>query len=174
MLPLFLRIGAGKNWHYNPWGRSPGTTSQGLACVWRLKRAFGVNQITAMFEAEQKKVEKLILSYCAEQGLPAPQEITWSPVPFSGEWGIATTFFQVAAQEARLGRGGGKPVPVRAQEIAAEAAASLGKPAGFFRVEAVKGYLNLYFAPAEFSRRVIDEALERGASFGAGAAAASW
>ncbi len=119
-----------------------------------------------MFEAEQKQVEKLILSYCAEQGLPAPQEITWSPVPFSGEWGIATTFFQVAAQEARLGRGGGKPVAVRAQEIAAEAAASLGRPAGFFRVEAVKGYLNLYFAPAEFTRRVIDEALEAGPLWG--------
>ena len=119
-----------------------------------------------MFEAEQKQVEQLILSYCAEQGLPAPQEITWSPIPFSGEWGIATTFFQVAAQEARLGRGGGKPVAVRAQEIAADVAASLGRPAGFFRVEAVKGYLNLYFAPAEFSRRVIDEVLERGAVLG--------
>ena len=61
------------------------------------------------------------------------------------------------------------PVPQRAQEIAAEIAEMLGVPAGFARVEAVKGYLNLYFRPAEYTRRVVDTVLAQAADFGRGA-----
>ena len=40
----------------------------------------------------------------------------------------------------------------------------LGMPAGFDRVEAVKGYLNLYFSTGEYTRRVVDQVLEQGKS----------
>ena len=122
-----------------------------------------------MFEAEQQAIEKSIVAYCAQSGLPEPGPLQWSPIPFSGEWGISTSFFQLAAQEARLGRGSGLSVPQRAAEIAAGVAAYLGTPPGFSRVEAVKAYLNCYFSAAEYARRVADAVLAQGADFGRGA-----
>jgi len=119
-----------------------------------------------MFEAEQKHVETIIQEYCRQNNLPQPT-LTWNPVPFSGQWGITTSFFQLAAQESRLGKK--INVPVRAQEIAEAVAARLGTPSGFSRVEAVRGYLNLYFSAPEYTRRVVDQVLEQGSSFGKGA-----
>jgi arginyl-tRNA synthetase len=46
---------------------------------------------------------------------------------------------------------------------------ALGKPEGFHRVEAVRGYLNLFYATGEFSRRVVESVLERGNDYGRGA-----
>ena len=39
---------------------------------------------------------------------------------------------------------------------------------GFERVEAVKGYLNLYFSTADYARRVMTAVLEQGEGFGRG------
>jgi arginyl-tRNA synthetase len=125
-----------------------------------------------MFGADQQKIETAIRAFCREQGLPDPGVFTWSPIPFAGEWGISTSFFAYAAQEARstAGQPGPRtPVPQRAQEIAAAVAESIGTPPGFTRVEAVKGYLNLYFSTAEYARRVVDTILEQGPDFGRGA-----
>ena len=120
-----------------------------------------------MFEAEQQVIEQQLQAYCAKSGLP-DLPVQWSFIPFSGSWGISTSFFQLAAAEARLqGRQGS--VGLRAQEIAKQAADFLGKPDGFERVEAVKGYLNLYFSTGEYARRVLDTVLADGSSFGSGA-----
>jgi arginyl-tRNA synthetase len=124
-----------------------------------------------MFYAEQQAIEKLIRAYCADNGLPEPIDFSWIPIPFSGKWGISTSFFQLAAQEARQIKdrtGRSTNVPQRAQEIAANVASHLGTLAGFARVEAVKGYLNLYFSTGEFTRRVVDTVLEQGSDFGRG------
>lgn len=125
-----------------------------------------------MFEAESQVVEAQIRTYCAQMGLPEPDEMNWEPIPFGGEWGISTSFFQLAAQEARrpTDKAASRlPVPQRAQEIAAAIADKLGIPAGFSRVEAHKGYLNLYFSTAEYGSRVVDRVLEAGNHFGGGA-----
>lgn len=128
-----------------------------------------------MFESEQTHIERQIRCTTAEMGLPVPSEIQWSPLPFAGEWGISTSFFQLAAQEARQpGRPteGRAPVPQRAQEIATAIAAALtqnlGEASGLKRIEALRGYLNLYFDPAEYTRRVVDTVLEQGRDFGRG------
>jgi arginyl-tRNA synthetase len=129
-----------------------------------------------MFDAEQKVIETSIRAYCANHNLPDPGEIAWTSIPFAGNWGISTSFFQLAAQEARLknvGKGEVSSaekanVPGRAQEIANAVALHLGQPAGFSRVEAVKGYLNLYFTPGEYTRRVVDHVLAKGRDFGRG------
>lgn len=124
-----------------------------------------------MFETEQIAVEAAIRSYAAGNGLPVPDVIQWNPIPFSGEWGISTSFFQSAAQEARLnsGQGGPRtPVPQRAQEIALGVAQALSAASGFARIEAVKGYLNLYFDQSEYTRRVVDTVLIQGVDFGRG------
>jgi arginyl-tRNA synthetase len=96
-----------------------------------------------MFEQEQLLLEEKIRSILAGQNLPVPANLVWSPIPFSGEWGISTSFFQVAAQENRQLKESGQKgvkVPERAQEIALLAVEGLGVPPGFSRVEAVKGY----------------------------------
>jgi arginyl-tRNA synthetase len=120
-----------------------------------------------MFEREQQELEEQIRSYCAAKELPLA-EVKWLPIPFSGEWGISTSFFAAAAAEARSAQAPGKPVPQRAQELAEAVKSGLGLPAGFSRVEAVKGYLNLYYSTSEYARRVVDEAVEKGDGFGAG------
>jgi arginyl-tRNA synthetase len=119
-----------------------------------------------MFEAEQKTIEELIRTYCAANGLPEPA-VSWSWIPFSGHWGIAMPFFQLASQDARQ-KGEKVNVNQRAQEIAAGIAAEIGVPAGFDRVEAVRGYLNLYFSSGEYARRVLDMVLDHAGRFGSG------
>src|SRR4030067_2825667 len=119
-----------------------------------------------MFDRERQAVEFQIRAYCSEKQLPDPGEIQWTPIPFAGEWGISPSFFQLAAREARAGKQ--VVVPQRAQEIAVAIPEHLGLPAGFGRVEAVKGYLNLYFTPADFTQRVVDNVLAEGANFGRG------
>jgi arginyl-tRNA synthetase len=118
-----------------------------------------------MFETEQKQVEQKILAFCKENDLPEPK-LAWGWIPFNGHWGIATSFFQLASQEGRSGKK--INVSQRAVELAEQTAAYLGVPDGFERVEAVKGYLNLYFSTAEYAQRVIDSVLEEGKDFGRG------
>jgi arginyl-tRNA synthetase len=117
-----------------------------------------------MFEREQQAIETQIRAYLAAQEVPDPGGIQWNPIPFEGGWGISTPCFPIAAQEARTGKK--INVPQRAQEIASDLAEQLGIPHGFSRVEAVKGYLNLYFSSADFTQRVIDQVLAEGAEFG--------
>ena len=106
-----------------------------------------------MFEAEQQLITGKIKDFCAQQGLPEPA-LQWTWIPFSGQWGISTSFFQMAAEEARQ-MGKKINVPQRAQELAQAVAAALGTPEGFARVEALKGYLNLLFSTAVYTQRVI-------------------
>jgi len=120
-----------------------------------------------MFEDVQNSITAQIQTYCAENEIPQLEEINWQPIPFSGEWGISTSFFQVAALEARAGKK--VNVPQRAQEIAEGVAVFLETPEGFSHVEAVRGYLNLYFNSADYSRRVVDAVLAQGPDFGRGA-----
>ena len=90
-----------------------------------------------MFEIAQQSISTKIQTYCTENDIPQLEQISWQPIPFSGEWGFSTSFFQVAALEARAGKK--VNVPQRAQEIAEGVAAFLGTPDGFSRIEPVKG-----------------------------------
>lgn len=124
-----------------------------------------------MFEPQQQLITDKIRSYCSEHQLPQPGEITWIPIPFSGEWGISTSFFQLAALESRAVKettGRSINVPERAQVLAAEIAAYLGNQPGIVRIEPVKGYLNLYYSSSEYSKSLVDLVLEQGADFGRG------
>jgi len=124
-----------------------------------------------MFEPQQQIISDKIRSYCTEHHLPQPSEITWSPIPFSGEWGITTSFFQLAAQESKaIKEATGQSVNVvqRAQELAQAIADYLGDQPGFVRLEAVKGYLNLYYSPAEYSKALVDAVIQQGLDFGRG------
>ena len=124
-----------------------------------------------MFQKEQQLIENKIKEYCAANDI-ALAELKWQPIPFSGEWGFATSFFQTAANEAKLGKGNKVPVPQKAQEIAEQVKGQLGSVAGISHIEAVKGYLNIYFKTSEYAHRVVEEVLKNGADFGRGAAKA--
>ncbi len=121
-----------------------------------------------MFETELQTLSNRIHDILTEHDIPAPDRLDWTPIPFSGTWGVATNFFRVAAQEARAGKAPkGVKVPQRAQQIAEMVAEALGLPQGFQKIEAVRGYLNLYFDPAAYSQRVLAEAFAQGEKFGA-------
>ncbi|MGD2156800.1 MAG: arginine--tRNA ligase [Anaerolineales bacterium] len=119
-----------------------------------------------MFETEKREITQEIRVFFSANDLPDPGQITWNPIPFSGEWGISTSFFSYAAKEARLGKQ--INVPKRAQEIAQDLADYLRTSTNFQRVEAINGYLNLFYSPEEFSRRVIDTVLDQAGNFGRG------
>jgi arginyl-tRNA synthetase len=123
--------------------------------------------IFKMFNDIQQIIEEKIKTYAAANDIPLAA-LKWTPIPFSGEWGTSTSFFQTAADEARAGKGKKVPVPHRAQEIAEQIKAQVGSVEGISRMEAVKGYLNLYFKTSEYARRVVDEVLASGADFGRG------
>jgi arginyl-tRNA synthetase len=120
-----------------------------------------------VFEQEQQLIEDKIKAYGTANNIPLA-ELKWQPIPFSGEWGVSTSFFQTAANEARAGKGNKLPVPQRAQEIAEEVKSEIGTMPGISRIEAVKGYLNLYFTTSEYARRVAEEVLAARADFGRG------
>jgi arginyl-tRNA synthetase len=120
-----------------------------------------------MFETEQQAIEDKIKTFCAAKGIPLAA-LEWKPIPFSGEWGISTSFFTTAAVEARAGKK--VVVPQRAQEIAGLVKGALHSAEGISHIEAVKGYLNLYFDTAEYAHRVVDTVLEQESRFGSGPA----
>jgi arginyl-tRNA synthetase len=117
-----------------------------------------------MFEAEQKIIEEKINLYCLEKNYPA-LELRWTWIPFSGQWGISTSFFQLASKSFGGEKGN---VPQRAQQIASDLVALLVDAKGFSKIEAVNGYLNLIFSREDYMQRVIDTVLDEGADFGRG------
>ncbi len=121
-----------------------------------------------MFTRELQHLESEIRSYLQAHDVPQPETFKWVPVPFSGEWGIGMALFPLAAQEARR-MGKRVNVGARAQELAEALAARLQGLPGVARIEAVRGFLNLYFPAAEYARRVVDAVITRGADFGRGA-----
>jgi arginyl-tRNA synthetase len=122
-----------------------------------------------MFIQEQQLIEEKIKSFCKANDI-ALAELKWLPIPFAGEWGFATSFFQTAANETKLGKGSKLPVPQKAQEIAEQVRAQIGSAEGISRIETVKGYLNVYFKTSDYAKRVVDEVLASGLDFGRGAA----
>jgi len=117
-----------------------------------------------MFEKEKSIIDARIREYLQVQGIEEPQ-LEFRQIPFSGEWGMAVPLFPVAAGEARGGRK--VVVPKRAQELAEILKDSLGEtPSGFSHVEAINGYLNLYFSTAEYAKRVVDTVLTEGDDYG--------
>lgn len=120
-----------------------------------------------MFQEELSSVAEMIYGAFARLGLEGDYEIEWSPIPFRGEWGYGTAVsFQAAAAQARAGKQ--INVPVRADEIAKQLLEMIDKPKAFSKIEAVRGYINLYIEPRDYARRVMDDVLGAGDSFGSG------
>ncbi len=121
-----------------------------------------------MFEPELEAVASEVRAALSRLGLPQPAKIDWTPIPFSGQWGVGTPVcYQVAAAEAKSRQAGS--VQQRAADIARDVSRQVRLPPGLARLEAVGAYLNLYFDSASYARRVVDTVLEQGRDFGRGA-----
>ena len=120
-----------------------------------------------MFESERSAIEAQILQALESAGAPVPGPIAFAPIPYAGRWGLGSPVcFQAAAAEARSGPVG--PIPARAAELAAKVAPSLRPPPGVSRIEADRGYLNVYFETAVFAARVVAEVEQAGTNYGSG------
>jgi arginyl-tRNA synthetase len=121
----------------------------------------------SMFADIQNSIDARIRALFSQQQIPLA-ELKWQAIPFSGEWGISTSFFQTAADEARSEKGKTQPVPQRAQQLAEEVKDQIGNLPGISRVEAVRGYLNLYFSTEQYAARVVNTILKSGTDYGRG------
>ncbi len=117
-----------------------------------------------MFEIESRQLESSIKEFYAKEGLPEIP-IVWNWIPFSGHWGLSTSLFSLAAADARA-KNEKRNVPEYAALLADRLSTFIGTPAGFEKVEAVKGYLNLYFTTSEYTRRVFDSVFVEKENFG--------
>jgi arginyl-tRNA synthetase len=117
-----------------------------------------------MFDKEKSFAEERIKAYLETEGI-RDAILEFRQIPFSGEWGLAVPLFPIAAGEARSGKK--VNVPMRAQELAEGIRAFLDdEPLGFSHIDAVKGYLNLYFATGEYATRVVDTVLDEKENYG--------
>lgn len=117
-----------------------------------------------MFELEKAVLEEKIRAYLDTQDIQDPT-LEFRQIPFSGEWGLAVPLFPVAAAEARSGKK--VIVPQRAQELALGIKAFIGDlPDGFSHIDAVNGYLNIYFTTSVFAHRVVDTAIAEAENYG--------
>jgi arginyl-tRNA synthetase len=120
-----------------------------------------------MFKSELQELTTSLLEIIEVKGLPIPDSLDWQPIPFSGRWGFGSPVcFQIAAREAR--QGNKVDVPTRAQELAEELALARVGSHENTRLEAERGYLNLYFRNSEFAQRVVEAVLQDRDSFGRG------
>ncbi|MDF1520409.1 MAG: arginine--tRNA ligase [Brevefilum sp.] len=118
-----------------------------------------------MFEKEKNKLEIRIKDYLKKEGINESQ-LEFRQIPFSGEWGLAIPLFPIAASEARSGKK--VIVPQRAQQLAQGIKDDLGELEEFSHIDAVNGYLNLYFSTSKYAQRVVDTVLEEGEHYGKG------
>ena len=103
-------------------------------------------------------------------GQEIPEHLELKPLPFEGQWGVATSVaFQIASSESKTGKIKKQNVPSRAVEIADELASMLKDLGGFEKIEAIKGYVNLHVDVSKFIQTVIQNALTAGSEYGHGA-----
>ncbi|MFZ3069653.1 MAG: arginine--tRNA ligase [Anaerolineaceae bacterium] len=114
-----------------------------------------------MFEQEKLHLIQIVNRFCEENLLPT-NRLEWRNIPFSGEWGIGAPLFPLAAADPHRQA----PVPQHAQVLAQQLLEYLDKPAGFSRVEATRGYLNLYYSTSDYASKVVQEVLAGGKNYG--------
>ena len=119
----------------------------------------------AMFKKEKAIIEKKVIEILTRNGVTS-SPLIWSWIPFSGHWGLATSFFKTASENSQFKTD--MPVPKRAEEIANLVLEELKLPKEFEKAEAVKGYINLYFDSGIYARNIIQMIFDGAAHYGMG------
>jgi arginyl-tRNA synthetase len=121
-----------------------------------------------MFEQEIRMVSKAIRAAVFGADDAQAPEVEWTSVPFSDRWGWGTSICLKAAA-ARIQSGECKdPVPLLARRLAEEAVAKVILPPVFNRIEATRGYINIFFDTKQYVQRVLQAVSSAGADFGRG------
>lgn len=128
---------------------------------------------------DAQRARQALLEVLSELGHPPPSSFDLRSIPFSGQWGLATSICM------QLTRGGEEPRPEglskkeakrlveaqsreRAQSLAEQVAERL-RPTGLFvDVQAQNGYVNMYFEAGDVARRLLHDVRESGQAFGRG------
>ncbi|MDP2966145.1 MAG: arginine--tRNA ligase [Pelolinea sp.] len=118
-----------------------------------------------MFNKEKTIIEKKVIEILTRNGVTS-SPLIWSWIPFSGHWGLATSFFKTASENSQFKTD--IPVPKRAEEIANLILKELKLPKEFEKAEAVKGYLNLYFDSGLYARNIIQMIFDGADHYGMG------
>jgi arginyl-tRNA synthetase len=121
-----------------------------------------------IYHEEIQSVSGQILSGFARRGISEPSDVEWAPIPFALQWGLGTSgCLKAAAHLVRSGKSA-LPVPRQAQELAEQIASEIKLPAGFSRIEAVRGYLNVSFETKPYVQKVLEAVLSLGDRYGRG------
>jgi arginyl-tRNA synthetase len=139
---------------------------------------------------EEQRTREAIASALADLGYESASNrpIDLRPLPFEGTWGAASTVARALAGEAvtrELEESGAleglskkeakkrinELIPAKAQEIAAAIAGHLlsDEQLSLANVEAVNGYVNIYFDASAMAMRLIGEVLSAADDYGQGA-----
>ncbi len=141
-----------------------------------------------IIEREERHAAEAIAAVLADLGF-APRPLDLRAIPFAGTWGAASSVCYALANEVvtremeaageleglskkEAKRRAADAVRGRAQELAEQIAGRMTTTSanGFARVEAVNGYVNVYFDANTVAARLIGEVLGQGAAYGAGEA----
>ncbi len=135
-----------------------------------------------MFQNEERRASALINDALEDLDY-GRRQFEMRPIPFSGSWGTSSSIsYQLAneqlaatisAETAGLSKKEAKRrtqdmVRERAQEIAEQVVDRLSGQQVYVRVEAVNGYINLFFDTKRFSGEVIRSILDAGQRYGHG------
>ncbi|MCJ7520204.1 MAG: arginine--tRNA ligase [Anaerolineaceae bacterium] len=118
-----------------------------------------------MFNHEKEIIEVKIFKILSDNGINI-SPIVWSWIPFSGHWGLATSFFKTASENSQFKTD--LTIKKRAEEIADLVKGELELPKEFEKAEAIKGYLNLYLDPGIYARNIIKMIFDDAKCFGMG------
>lgn len=118
-----------------------------------------------MFQSEQAIIEQKIKEIATQFGWGEFQP-KWSSIPFNGQWGIATSFFELAARMAS--QDSTHPINQLAAQMADKVKQKLQIISGISSIQASNGYLNIFFDSNLYARHVIDEVIDRGEEYGKG------
>jgi arginyl-tRNA synthetase len=146
-----------------------------------------------MFGDREERIRSAIEAILAELGY-TPRAIDLRRIPFSGAWGLATSVAKALAGQAAAARAAALAVAApqgegeadalakkaarersarllgeQAQEIATHLAERLLAAGVADRVEAINGYVNIYFDGATVAREVVARVAREDADYGRGA-----
>ncbi|OGO10106.1 MAG: arginine--tRNA ligase [Chloroflexi bacterium RBG_13_60_9] len=121
-----------------------------------------------IYSAEVDSIGSQILDAFTRRGITDPVAVEWSPIPFSGQWGLGTSGCIKAAAFLARNKKTTLPVPQQAQQLAEQIASEIALPAGFARIDAVRGYLNISFETKPYVEKVLEAVLSLGKEYGRG------
>lgn len=121
-----------------------------------------------IYEEEIQSVSRQILSAFARQGIEDPTAIDWTSVPLVNQWGLGTSAcLKAAAFLIRSGKSSAA-VPQQAQQLAEQIAGGIILPEGFSRIEASRGYINIFFHTRQYIQKVLESVFTGGERYGRG------